>query len=390
MKRAWRNAAAAAAVVGVALLALTACVNGDDDDAQSAGKDASTSEGDSGRTGNAVDGGSSGPGADASGSTPADSGTPEASLGDAGAEDGGDAETGSPGVPMYVASGYQNRRIVSLDGKDWTNDIQDPPDPQGLDDVASGLTIGKGTIVAAGHTGIYTSRNGKTWTHLPAPVPQKWPGLGGAAAIFADGRFVIVTGGDSWTSTDAVTFTKNTPATSVAATHWNGIAYGNGHYLAAGDSNGPGDRKVSEDGVAWHDYVQDGQTGMGWSGVAFGNGVFVLAGQGGRRAWTTDGTTITAINDASLGDTSGLTFGDGKFVLTAGSSGATSTDGKTWTKVSGIPNGFLSYGSGLFLANTWVANILESSSGTAFSTVYSSDAGAQALSRTTWGLVGAE
>jgi hypothetical protein len=286
---------------------------------------------------------------------------------------------------MYVASGYQNRRIVSLDGKTWINDIQDAP--SSLDDIATGLTIGNGTIVAAGHTGIYTSHDGKTWTHLPAPVPQAWPGLGGAAAIFADGRFVIVADGDSWTSTDAVTFTKTTPTPSVSATHWNGIAYGNGHYFAAGDSNGPGDRKVSEDGLAWHDYVQDG---TGWSGIAFGNGVFVLAGQSGRRAWTTDGTTLTDTTDSSLGDTSGLTFGDGKFVLTAGGGGATSTDGKTWTKVSNLPNGYLSFGSGLFLANTWVANILTSTSGTAFSPVYSSDAGAQALSRTTWGMVGGE
>jgi hypothetical protein len=302
------------------------------------------------------------------------------------AKDAADAhEASAPGVSMYVASGYQNRRIVSLDSKTWIHDVTDPP--SSLDDIGTGLAIGMGMIVVAGDTGIYTSTDGSSWTKLPPPVPQAWPGLGGCAATYGDGEFVIVASNDSWTSTDGVTFTDNAPdGASIAATHWDGLAFGNGHFFAVGDSNGPGDRKVSEDGVNWHDYVQDATPWTG--GVAFGAGVFVAVGASGRRAWTTDGVSINDVSDTTLGDINGVAFGDGTFVVAGANATATSTDGMTWTTSASYPAGKLNFGGGLFLTTTWVSNILTSPDGQTWTTVFSGDSGTPALARIAWGVVG--
>jgi hypothetical protein len=334
------------------------------------------------------DGGMSGvtPGRDATTDvhTGGDATSPPPSDGGAGKDVVTAHDTSAPGVEMYIATGYQNRRIVSLDGTTWINDITDPPNS--LDDIGTGLAIGMGMVVVAGHTGIYTTKDSKNWTKLPPPVPQVWPGLGGAAATYGAGKFVIVASNDSWTSTDGVTFTDNVPdGTSIAATHWNGMAFGNGHYFAVGDSNGPGNRKVSEDGVSWHDYVQDATP---WSDVAFGAGVFVAVGASGRRVWTTDGVTINDTTDATLGDVNGVGFGDGMFVLSAANFTAMSTDGKTWKQSSSYPASQMNFGGGLFLTTTWMSNILTSSDGQNWKTVFSGDSGSAALVRVAWGSVG--
>jgi hypothetical protein len=79
-------------------------------------------------------------------------------------------DAGAPLVDVYLATGYQNRRIASFTGTaTWVNDISDPPNP--LDDIGTGVAFGLGTVIVAGHTGIYTSTDAKNWTHLPAPLP---------------------------------------------------------------------------------------------------------------------------------------------------------------------------------------------------------------------------
>ena len=291
-------------------------------------------------------------------------------------------------MSVFVATGYQNRRIVSLDGTSWGHEVSNPPDDAGLDDIGTGLAIGNGTIVVSGHTGIYTSRDGQSWNKLPPPVPQKWPGLGGSAAVFGDGLFVIVASGDAWTSTDGVTFTKRTPATNVSATHWNGAAFGNGHFFAVGDSNAAGgDRKVSEDGVAWHDYVTGGPS---WRGAAFGAGVFVAVGDSGTRNWTADGVTVQDVSDASLGSIDGVAFGQGMFVVASHTTGklSTSADGKSWTTTSSTIPGVQAFGGGLFLTTTWESNIWTSPQGTAWARVFAGDSGTPALARVAWGTIG--
>src|ERR1700722_12943856 len=126
-----------------------------------------------------------GPDAGVGASTSADTGTDTSSTIEAGPSDATPTnETSSPKdagvdasasyVKIYIATGYQNRRIVSFDdATTWVNDVSDPP--SSLDDVGSGVAFGLGTVIVAGHTGLYTSTDAKNWTHLPAPLPQVWP-----------------------------------------------------------------------------------------------------------------------------------------------------------------------------------------------------------------------
>jgi hypothetical protein len=334
-----------------------------------------TSSGSGGSGGSATTSTSSGDGSTAS------AGGGEASSSASSSGTGGAA---AQGTPMFITAGYEDRRLSSIDGTTWINDVSDPPDPGGLDNIGTGIAFGKGLVLVAGHTGVVTSHDGVTWTKLPAPLPQKWPGLGGGAAIFANGQFVIVAGDKSYTSPDGVTF-KETKSTA-SATHWSGIAYGNGHLVAAGDSNSNGgDRKASEDGETWHDYKQGGPS---YKGIAFGNGVFVLVGDKGFWQTTTDGSSYEDHTDASLGFDN-LVFGNGVFLSCGNAACATSTDGKTWTKKAGYgPGGRLAYGLGLFVGVSWKSNISTSPDGHTWTKVFSGKDPEPALASVAFGEVG--
>lgn len=288
------------------------------------------------------------------------------------------------GTPMFITAGYEDRRLSSLDGTTWSNDTSDPPDPGGLDNIGTGIAFGKGLVLVSSHTGVVTSPDGITWTKLPAPLPQKWPGLGGSAAIFAGGQFVIVAGDRSYTSGDGVTFKETMSA--AGATHWSGLAHGNGKLIAVGDSNAAGgDRKVSEDGETWHDYVAGGPS---YHGVAFGNGVFVLVGEQGLCLTTTDGSTIEDHTDASLGFDN-LAFGNGVFLSCGNAACQTSPDGKTWTKKDGYgPGGRLAFGAGVFVGVSWKSNISTSADGFTWKNVFSGADPTPALATVAFGLVG--
>ena len=56
--------------------------------------------------------------------------------------------------------------------------------------------------------------------------------------------------------------------------------------------------------------------------IAYGNGKFVAAGNSGKGSYSTDGITWTAISDMKLGTSiiSSIAYGNGKFVV-AGRSG---------------------------------------------------------------------
>jgi hypothetical protein len=293
-------------------------------------------------------------------------------------------DAAAPYVPMYIATGYQNRRIVSYDhAATWVNDVSDPPSPD--DDIGTGVAFGLGTVIVTGHTGIYTSTDGKNWTHLPPPAPQA---VGGGSALFANGTFVAVANWSSWTSTDGVNFTEHGPDDGGAmwGSHWPGLAWGNGVFFAVGDTgNTGGVRKVSADGATWHNYVEDPQW---WSDVAFGNGVFVAVGQGGQRVWTTDGVNLNDVSDPSLGDITHVAFGGGQFIVSSATAAASSPDGKTWTTIPSIW-GVDSYseGDGLFLTTAWPCNVLTSPTGLKWTTVFTGEAGSPTLIRAKWGEV---
>jgi hypothetical protein len=321
-----------------------------------------------------------------SGSGGATSSSSTSSSSSSGVGEGG-ADAGAPGTPTFAVAGYNLRRILSTDGKNWVDDVSDPPDPMNLDNIGDGIAFGNGTCAVVAHSGLVTTRDGKTWTKIGAPLPQQWPGLGGGKVIWTGSTFLIIASGDSYMSPDGVTWTMFT--SNADATHWNGLAYGNGHFIAVGDSNSAGgDRKTSEDGQTWHDYMTGGAR---WGGVAFGNGVFVAVGDGGLIKTTKDGVTWTDTSDTSLGNLGNVVFANGVFLTCADNGCYTSPDGAMWTMHAsnnwpgGSPIGF---GMGLYFAVTWSANILTSTDGFSWKQVFVGAPNSNAFASVGFGILG--
>jgi hypothetical protein len=291
---------------------------------------------------------------------------------------------GPTGTPTFVVAGYDLRRVTSTDGMTWSNDVSDPPDPN--DNIGDGIAFGRGLVAVVAHSGLVTSRDGVNWTKVGAPLPQAWPGLGGGQVVFTGDEFLIIAGSSSFDSPDGVAWTEHT--SSAGATHWKGLAFGNGHFVAVGDSNAAGgDRKASEDGITWHDYVEGGPA---LRALAFGNGVFVTVGAQGHVETSSDGATWQDHGDPALGDLSNLVFADGAFLTCAYPKCFTSPDGVAWTPhdAQSPPDGPITHGLGLYLSITWESNILVSSDGFAWTKAWSGAQGTPALASVGFGLLG--
>lgn len=141
--------------------------------------------------------------------------------------------------------------------------------------------------------------------------------------------------------------------TSTAGTNrQNGVAYGNGIYVAVGNS---GTIQTSTDAVTW-----TSRTGANTSSqlaVTFGNGIFVSTGNIGSIQTSTDGITWTNITRANTLSQRGVTFGNGIYVAVGGNGEigtiVTSTDAITWVnRTSDTANVIydVAYGNGVFVA----------------------------------------
>lgn len=140
---------------------------------------------------------------------------------------------------------------------------------------------------------------------------------------------------DVLTASTGITITQSQDTRSTASIvtvgskRWQGVAYGNGVYVAVGND---GYVAYSSDGSTWSTPTQVGT--QSWYSITFANGKFVAVGNTGYTTTTTDGVTWTTPVQVS-----GLTqrlqsvrYGNGVF-LAVGYDGksTTSTDGATWT-----------------------------------------------------------
>ena len=382
-----RRATAWVVAAGVILLGALGPGCGDDDDddqaaagaAGSAGKGGSAAAGGAGASAGAA---GSGGGAGVSGSSGQAGAGPGGTAGVAGAS-GGSGQSGGPGGsgpaagsgggsafagPLYLAGGQDLRRVSSTDGKTWGHDVYIASN--GLDNAFGCFAFGKGLAVAAGNSGVYTTKDGITWT--PTGSDPGKEAMHACAAVFDGEHFTIITGDRTFRSSDGLTWTKTSdPATG--ATHWSGLAFGNGRYLAFGDSNSAGvTSKVSDDGTTWHDFVLDAAN-PGLRSAVYAGGQFVAVGQKGRHATSKDG--LTWENDKSEGpdfdgDLGSIAYGNDVFVAMGCCGAATSTDGITWVRRQGGVNGSVAFAGGLFVGAGWYASIASSPDGITWTSVY--------------------
>lgn len=183
---------------------------------------------------------------------------------------------------------------------------------------------GKFIAVATGGTNrMMTSSDGVSWSPVSGIAAHWW-----TSVIYANSKFVAVSGGSTMSSSDGVTWT--TPVTAPQGS-FEAVAYGNGKYVAVGYGNTSSayHAMTSTDGVSW-----TGNTfmaGKQWEAIAFGNGRFVaVAGDGSSEAAMTSTDGVNWSLGSLTGSFDGVTFANGVFYTSSGSTLYSSTDGLTW------------------------------------------------------------
>jgi hypothetical protein len=240
--------------------------------------------------------------------------------------------------PRFVAVGDEHRRLSSIDGVVWENDVR-----TGIVDKALyAVTWGNGRYVAVGADKVFTSFDGIHWD-----MGETGKFLYGVA--YGDGRFAAV--GEAavrlW-SDDGLHWNYVGGGTT---DRYKAIAWGDQGFVAVGHS---GIRVRSEDGVTWMDEVTGGYE---LYGVAWGNGRYVAVGADGRRAVSLDAEIWS---DDAFGDPlEGITFGDGEFFAVGTGRVERSTSGEVWdAPVSpGLAMGHIAYGDGNLVVAGWPATL---------------------------------
>jgi len=178
---------------------------------------------------------------------------------------------------------------------------------------------------------------GYTWTIPDTPSISCLVRVGSADADpeppdTSNAVFIITSGtstcGETWKNSDYS-----------GSDVFNSIAYGNGLYVAVGNS---GVIWTSTDTINWTPHTS--HTTNILYGIAYGNNTFTAAGQSGIILTSPDGTSWTARTSNTGQDLRAITYNDNRFIAVGGSGTIlTSQDGITWADHSpspAIPNTF--------------------------------------------------
>lgn len=186
-----------------------------------------------------------------------------------------------------------------------------------------------------------------SWAAATLPSSAQWEGV-----AVGNGRFVALDasggtaysddGGETWTAGGAIP----------TAVGWVDITFGNGLFVAIRSFGSLA--ATSPDGITW---TMRTLLAGEWYAVTFGNGMFVaIADNSTAAASSPDGITWTARTLPSSGRYPDVTYGGGAFVVVRGTStnvALRSTDGITWSAVTLPSTGWwrsVAYGAGQFVA----------------------------------------
>ncbi len=188
----------------------------------------------------------------------------------------------------FMAVGF-NLIASSSDGKEWSSTMVDQYEVR-----LSDITAGDGVLVAVGTSnyagGIFVSSDGTDWTDVSPGNPEAFLG----------------------------------------------VAYGNHTFVAVGEF---GVIYTSPDGTSW--IRRDTGFRADLNEVAFGNGRFVAAGEGETTLSSVDGVNWTGqqkVDSHTYGQFASVVFSGGRFWVN--SPFESSTDGLTWTDLSGVKGPF--------------------------------------------------
>ena len=222
------------------------------------------------------------------------------------------------------------------------------------------ISMGSGVIQMSGG-GSFAADNSINydWISRTSPADYKWYGI-----VYGNGLFVAVAADGSnysvMTSPDGITWTLCT--TPIPGITWRSITYGNGYFVVIADG-GSGVRSMnSPDGITWTARQTVNDTNA-WLTVTYGTPggtpTFVAVAYNGTNRImysTNNGNSWTGITTYDSIEWFGVTFGNGRFVVTPTQNGRYamySTNGTTWTQSNTVHSlrwGSITYGNGLFVA----------------------------------------
>jgi len=249
----------------------------------------------------------------------------------------------------FFVLGLYGSITASPDGSAWTRRSSGT-----VSDL--GAVLHDGTrFVASGSGGtILTGTDGSSWTQLTTGSTADFNVLAHSGTRYVAAGFNGIHHSanlTAWTAVAGTTFDR-----------WTAAAYGGGRFIVANSATTLGTRS-SADGVTWSPAVGISGAGGNTNGLVFGNGIFVLTmtgfGSTPSKLYTSaDGTgwTPRAADLLPLGTSvTSIRFGVGRFVaLTGNQRSLTSTDGITWTS-NPLPSPAFS-GSVRFLGDRFYAS----------------------------------
>jgi hypothetical protein len=220
---------------------------------------------------------------------------------------------------------------------------------------ANGTAVYPGnTLYYAGYPYIWTTATSNTTVSLNS-------------VAYGDGLFVAV--GNSATirtSTDGLIWATQTPNTNNVL---NEVAYGNNLWVAVGNN---GTLRTSTDSITWT--TRNPNTSNSINAIAYGNNLWVAGGNSGTLRTSTDAITWTT-QTSNFGTTAILSVAYGNNLWVAGGSAGTlrtSTDAITWTTRTsnfGSTNiTAIAYGNNLWFAGGTAGTLRTSTDGVTWAT----------------------
>ena len=294
---------------------------------------------------------SGGAGGGATDAAPSDA--PSEGAGSDGAGAGGMGGQPAPGVPVFVASGFIGRTIISCDdGQSWIRSRSDNDafNCSGVDcdhhpGAPTGLGSGNGWVIAsfgwgAGPGSIRRTRDAIQWE-----VVQRTAIVSGLAA---SGSVAVGASPSAWISRDnGATWAQSRPLPVGPPTrrilH---IPHGRGRFLLSGESAGATQVMLSDDDGATWAPARSVPAGCIPHKLGYGNGVAIMVGSRGELCRSLDGGE-TWTREQQLAATVGISnqiLSSGSRLMLWGVVGTTrmllqSSDGAQWTTTPTSPPG---------------------------------------------------
>src|SRR5581483_1504343 len=241
------------------------------------------------------------------------------------------------------------------------------------------VTYGNGLFVGVGDTIVARSADGTNWVAIPSSTST----LNASPTLTTNDLTAIAYGNKQFVAAGNENYLNNAgqgPAilvTSPDGIHWvgfqqalagymNGVAFGNGVFVAMGFDGTNNFSYTSADGTNWSvhlaapAYIANGVR-IGVESVAFGNGLFTALLYKDRVLTSPDGIVWTSHTTGTLHWMNGIGYGQGKFVICGdyGDSAIfSSSNGISWTPShaspiptihNGLPYRASAYGNGAFV-----------------------------------------